>query len=146
MILSNNKLVEWPGAVLGSIPNLQELHAAYNAFREVKDAFSYAVHFLEGMAHLCCVDVSFLVCAITLFLCRSYSSVRRCHCSNRTYLVLSLDQFPQGAFVAVAKLNVLDLSGTPSRLPPPPALAEMPNLRELRLRYVNSLMIVWFFI
>lgn len=76
LILSNNKLVEWPGAVLGSIPNLQELHAAYNAFRE----------------------------------------------------------FPQGAFVAVAKLNVLDLSGTPSRLPPPPALAEMPNLRELRLR------------
>jgi len=45
-----------------------------------------------------------------------------------------VEQFPEGAFVAVAKLVVLDLSGIPSRLPPPQALAEMANLRELRLR------------
>ncbi|XP_024379499.1 plant intracellular Ras-group-related LRR protein 6 [Physcomitrium patens] len=76
LMLSNNKFSEWPGAVLGSIPNLHELLLAYNPFRE----------------------------------------------------------FPQGAFVAVAKLTVLDLSGVPARLPPPPALAEMPNLQELRLK------------
>lgn len=141
MILSNNKLVEWPGAVLGSIPNLQELHAAYNPFREVKDAFSY----LARKAYLVgCVDVSSLFCGSVLFLCCRHSSVRRCHCSDGMYFVLSMDQFSQGAFVAVAKLNVLDLSGTPSRLPPPPALAEMPNLRELRLRYVNSLMFTFY--
>jgi Leucine-rich repeat (LRR) protein len=39
-MLSNNKIAEWPGAVLGSIPTLQELHLAYNPFREVCPAFS----------------------------------------------------------------------------------------------------------
>jgi len=47
---------------------------------------------------------------------------------------LPVEQFPEGTFVAVAKLVLLDLSGTPSKLPPPPALVEMPNLRELHLR------------
>jgi hypothetical protein len=48
-----------------------------------------------------------------------------------------MEQFPQGAFVAIAKLVVLDLSGTSTKLPPPPALAEMPNLQDLLLRYMN---------
>ncbi|KAG0616095.1 hypothetical protein M758_5G090100 [Ceratodon purpureus] len=76
LMLSHNKIAEWPSAVLGSVPSLQELHLAYNPIRE----------------------------------------------------------FPQGAFVAIAKLVVLDLSGIPIMLPPPPALAEMPNLQDLLLR------------
>lgn len=40
LMLSNNKFSEWPGAVLGSIPNLHELLLAYNPFREVHLTFS----------------------------------------------------------------------------------------------------------
>jgi Leucine-rich repeat (LRR) protein len=43
-MLSHNKLTDWPGAVLGSIPSLQELHLAYNPFREVQSTFSNVVY------------------------------------------------------------------------------------------------------
>lgn len=51
LMLSNNKFSEWPGAVLGSIPNLHELLLAYNPFREVHLTFSNYINFYLDMTH-----------------------------------------------------------------------------------------------
>jgi hypothetical protein len=67
-MLSNNKIAEWPGAVLGSIPTLQELHLAYNPFHKVWPAFSILFIFFLSHGHifwasLFCVTVC-IICLV----------------------------------------------------------------------------------
>ena len=88
------------------------------------------------LARLLCITVC--ISGLVLFESSTCTFIS-CHSTSTRLVVmiaihLLLQQFPQGAFVAVAKLVVLDLSGTPTRLPPPPALGDMPNLQDLRLR------------
>ncbi|GLJ46363.1 hypothetical protein SUGI_0977260 [Cryptomeria japonica] len=79
LLLSDNRIENWPGAVVASLPNLQCLKLDKNP----------------------------------------------------------LAQLPQGAFVAVSRLKILDLSGISGPLPEPPALSDMPELQELYLRRMH---------
>lgn len=92
LMLSHNKLVDWPSAVLGSIPRLQELHLAYNPFRKVHPTFLISSVSVKVETHFftCCFVVSWVEHVVSiLYLNNILAFWQRTQCHSSTRLAVT---------------------------------------------------------
>ncbi|KAB5534659.1 hypothetical protein DKX38_017745 [Salix brachista] len=124
LILSRNKISDWPFAVLKSLPNLLCLKLDNNALTQATLCAAGQDLNIGNFVVLMGMALNSVLIVLPLFVFQ--------------YVLLTTKVIiPSDGFQAVPMLQILDLSGNPASLLAHPAFSSLPHLKELYLRQVQ---------